>query len=384
MPVPAPVTTATFCAAMSQSPPDETHYRQNALSPLPTAVGNALVSPEQENITNGEDRVMKRRDLLLFGAAALSAAALPRVALAQSKYPDRPIRLVIPFPPGGLYDSTGRPWAESAKPHLGTIVVENMGGGGSSIGTAAVARAQPDGYTILLGGTPGLVVNPIASSRLPYHPVKDLEAIAILGYNPTLIDVHPGLPIRTLKDLADYAKSNPGKLSYGSSGVGSANHLVGERFKAVTKTNIPHVPYRGAGPALTDLISGHIPMLVQSVSGSAFELHRTGKIRILAVTSSARLAAAPDIPTVTDAGFPGLTSQNFIGLYAPKGTPKAIIERIAQVSRKALADKELQRLFNASGFTPDYDSTPEKAAQLLLKEIAEWTPIIRAIGLKLD
>ena len=187
-----------------------------------------------------------------------------------------------------------------------------------------------------------------------------------------------------MKELADYAKANPGKLSYGSSGVGSANHLVGERFKALTETNIPHVPYRGAGPALTDLISGHIPMLVQSVSGSAFELHRTGKIRILAVTSANRLAAAPEIPTVGDAGFPGLTSQNFIGLYAPKGTPKTIVERIAAASRAALADKELQRLFFASGFTPDFDSTPEKARRLLPEEIAEWTPIIRAIGLKLD
>jgi tripartite-type tricarboxylate transporter receptor subunit TctC len=327
---------------------------------------------------------MRRRDLLLYGAAALAASTSSREARSQPKYPERPIRLIIPFPPGGLYDSTGRPWAESVKPHLGTIVIENMGGGGSSIGTAAVARAQPDGYTILLGGTPGMVVNHIASTRLPYHPLKDFEHIAILGYNPTLIDVHPALPIRTLKELADYAKANPGKLSYGSSGVGSANHLVGERFKALTKTNIPHVPYRGAGPALTDLISGHIPMLVQSVSGSAFELHRTGKLRILAVTSAKRLAAAPDIPSVVDAGYPGLTSENFIGLYAPKGTPTAIVERIALASRAALADKDLQRLFNASGFTPDFDSTPEKARRLLEDEIAAWTPIIHAIGLKLN
>ncbi len=305
---------------------------------------------------------MKRRELLTLGAAALLVHVVGgHSAFGQSKFPDRPIRLVIPFAPGGLYDSTGRPWAEAVKPHLGTVVVENMGGGGSSLGTAAVARAQPDGYTILLGGTPGLVVNFIASTRLPYHPVKDFESIAILGYNPTLIDVHPALPIRNLKELADYAKANPGKLSFGSSGTGSANHLVGERFKALTKADIPHVPYRGAGPALTDLISGHIPMLVQSVSAQAFEMHNTGKIRILAVTSATRLAAAPHIPTVADAGFPGLTSQNFIGLYAPKGTPKAIVERLAAASRKALADKDLQRMFNTSGFSPDFDSTPENS-----------------------
>ncbi len=327
---------------------------------------------------------MKRRDLLALGVVALSASAVTHRALAQSKYPDRPIRLIVPFAPGGLYDATARPWVESAKPHLGTVVAENMGGGGGSLGAAAVARAQPDGYTILFGGTPMLVVHPIASTRLPYHPVKDFEPIAIIGYNATLVSVHPALPVRTLKELAGHAKANPGKLSFGSSGTGSMNHLVGERFKALTGTNIPHVPYRGAGPAMTDLISGHIPMLVQSAGAHAFEMHNTGKLRILAVTGAKRLASAPDIPTVADAGFPGLTSQNFIGLYAPKGTPQAIVERIAEASRKAVADKDLQRTFNASGFTPDFESTPKKAERLLADEIAYWTPVIRAIGLKLD
>jgi tripartite-type tricarboxylate transporter receptor subunit TctC len=327
---------------------------------------------------------MKRRDLLALGAAALSASALTHEALTQPKYPDRPIRLIVPFAPGGLYDSTARPWAESIKPHLGIVVIENMGGGGSSLGTAAVARAQPDGYTILLGGTPGLVVNVIASTRLPYHPVKDFEPIATLGYNPTVIDVHPSMPIKSLKELAAYAKANPGKLSYGSSGTGTINHLVGERFKSLTGTNIPHVPYRGAGPAMTDLISGHIPMLVQSVNAQAFELHRAGKLRILGVTSAERLPMAADIPTVAEAGFPDMTSQNFIGIYAPKGTPRAIVDQIDRTSKAALADKDLQRVFAASGFTPDFESTPEKARKLVEDEIEYWTPVIRAIGFKLD
>jgi tripartite-type tricarboxylate transporter receptor subunit TctC len=323
---------------------------------------------------------MNRRDLLALGVVALLASALP--ALAQSKYPDRPIRVIVPFAPGGLYDSTARPWVESVKPHLGTVVAENMGGGGGSLGAAAVARAQPDGYTILFGGTPMLVVNPIASARLPYHPVKDFEPVAIIGYNATLIGVHPALPVRTLKELAGYAKANPGKLSYGSSGTGSMNHLVGERFKSLTGTDIPHVPYRGAGPAMTDLISGHIPMVVQSASAGAFELHKAGKLRVLASTGAKPLV--PDIPTVAEAGFPELTSQNFIGLYAPKGTPRAIVEQLAAASRKAVADKELQRMFDTSGFTPDFESTPKKTEQLLGDEIAYWTPVIRAIGLKLD
>jgi tripartite-type tricarboxylate transporter receptor subunit TctC len=328
---------------------------------------------------------MKRRDVLALGLATLSARAwAPPSALAQSKYPDRPIRLVIPYPPGGVYDATGRPWAEKVKSLLGTIVIENIGGAGSSLGTAAVARAQPDGYTILLAGNSGLVINPIAATHSPYDPVKDFEPIAILGLNPTAIEVHPSQPIKTLKELADYAKANPGKLSYGSSGVGTVNHLLGELLKSQTGTDITHVPYRGAGPALTDLISGHIPMLLQSVTGQAIEMHNTGKLRMLAVSSATRLAAAPDIPTVGEAGIPGLNSQQFIGLFAPKGTPKPIVEQISKATRTAMADRTLQQMFTSSGFDPDLDSTPEKTRRLVEAEIAKWTPIIKAIGLKLD
>jgi tripartite-type tricarboxylate transporter receptor subunit TctC len=316
----------------------------------------------------------------LVGHIRLSDQRTHPVAIADGVS----IRLVIPYPPGGLYDSTGRPWADKVKPHLGTIVIENMGGAGSSLGTAAVARAQPDGYTILLGGNPGLVINPLASTHALYDSLMDFEPISILGLNATVIDVHPAQPIRTLKELADYAKANPGKLSYGSSGAGTANHLVGELFKLLTRTEITHVPYRGAGPAMADLISGHIPMLVQSSNAQAFELHETGKLRILAITSAKRIAAAPAIPTVGEAGLPGLASENFIGLFAPKGTPKAIVEQIAQATRHALADKDLQRLYAASGFEPDLDSSPEKARRRLEEEFVKWAPVIKAVGLKLD
>jgi tripartite-type tricarboxylate transporter receptor subunit TctC len=327
---------------------------------------------------------MRRRDVLALGAAALSSPLVRRTAFAQAKYPDRPIRLVIPFPPGGVYDATGRPWADKVKPHLGTVVVENIGGAGSSLGTAAVARAQPDGYTILLGGTGGLVINPLASSHSPYDPIKDFEPIALLGTNPTLIDVHPSQPIRTLKALVDDAKANPGKLSYGSSGTGSINHLVGELFKSLTGTQITHVPYRGAGPALTDLISGHIPMLVQSVTGQAIEMHKTGKMRALAVTSTQRLPSAPDIPTAVEAGLPDLVSANFIGLFAPKGTPRPIVDQIAEATRIALADNELQRMYAVAAFDLEVEPTPEKTRRFLDEELAKYTPLIKAIGLKLD
>jgi tripartite-type tricarboxylate transporter receptor subunit TctC len=324
-----------------------------------------------------------RRHFLQLAAGAAALPAVSRIANAQA-YPARPIRLVIPYPPGGLYDATGRPWAENVKPHLGTVVVENIGGAGSSLGSAAVARAQPDGYTLLLGGTPGLAINPLASTKPPYDPVKDFEPIAIVGRNPTLIDVNPSLPIHSLKDLVDYAKANPGKLSYGSSGAGTVNHLIGELLKSLTGIEIAHVPYRGAGPAVTDLISGHIPMLVQSVTSQAIQLHDTGKIRILAITSATRLSSAPAIPTVDEAGFPGLTSQNFVGLFAPAGTPKAIVEQIAQATRATMADKELQQKYITAGFEPDLVSSPEKTRLVLEQEIAKWAPVIKAIGFKID
>jgi tripartite-type tricarboxylate transporter receptor subunit TctC len=326
---------------------------------------------------------LPRRRFLQLAAGAAAVPALPRSASAQA-YPVRPIRLVVPYPPGGVFDATGRPWAEKVKPHLGTIVVENIGGGGSSLGTAAVARAQPDGYTILLGGNAGLIIFPVASTKPPYDPLKDFEPIAIVGRNPTIIDVHPSQPIHSLKELVDYAKTNPGKLSYGSSGAGTVNHLVGERLKSLTGTEIAHIPYRGAGPALTDLVSGHIPMLVQSVTGQAIQLHNTGKIRILAITSATRLSSAPAIPTVAEAGIPGLTSQNFIGLFAPTGTPKGLLEQVAHATRATMADKELQQKYLASGFEPDLDSSPDKARLVLEQELAKWAPVVKAIGLRID
>ena len=326
---------------------------------------------------------MKRRGLLGFGIGALSALAL-RPSFGQTKYPERPVRLVIPYPPGGVYDGTGRPWADKAKAHFGTVVIENIGGAGSSLGTAAAARAKPDGYTILLGGNSGLVINPIAATRPLYDPIKDFAPIAVVGRNPTAIVVNPKQPMQTLKELVAYAKANPGKLSYGSSGVGTPNHLIGEWLKALTGVDIAHVPYRGAGPAMTDLISGHIPVNFQSVTGQAVEMHRTGQQRILAVTSETRLAGAPDVPTVAEAGMPELTATQFIGLFAPTGTSKDIIEQIAQAARAVMGDKDLQRIFDSSGFEPELNPSPEKTRRVLANEIAQWTPVIRAIGLKLD
>jgi tripartite-type tricarboxylate transporter receptor subunit TctC len=327
---------------------------------------------------------VKRRDVLALGMAALPAMRL-QWAFAQSKYPDRAIRLVIPFPPGGVYDAVGRPWADRIKPLLGTVVVENIGGAGGSLGAGAVARAQPDGYTILLGGGGALVITPVAASRPPFDPIRDFEPIALLVTTGLAIVAHPSLPVKTLPELIDYAKRNPGKLSYGSAGVGTMNHLAGELLKSLTETaDIVHVPYKGAGPSMTDLISGQIPIASVNVTAQVIELERSGKLRILAVTSPGRLGAAPDIPTAVEQGLPGMIAQNFIGLFAPARTPPAVIEQIAQATLAVMGDDAYLRSLTASGFEPYSASTPEKARQLVADETARWTPVIKAIGLKLD
>jgi len=322
---------------------------------------------------------MRRRDLLALSLAALPMALSP--AAAQSKYPERPIRLVIPFPPGGVYDAVGRPWADRVKSTLGTVVVENIGGAGGSLGAAAVARSPSDGYTLLLGGGGALVLTPIASSRPPFDPMRDFEPIALLVTTGLAIVVHPSLPVKTLAELIDYARSNPGKLSYGSAGVGSMNQLTGELFKSLSAaTDIVHVPYKGAGPAITDLISGQIPIATPNVTAQILELHHAGKVRILAVTTPRRLAGAPDIPTAVEQGLPGMIAQNFIGLFAPAKTPKEIIDQLAHVTRSAMADPQFRQAFVSAGFDPYPDSTPETTQQFVEAEIEKWAVPIRSAG----
>jgi tripartite-type tricarboxylate transporter receptor subunit TctC len=316
---------------------------------------------------------------------ALALVAMLNGSVAAQEFPAHAIRLVIPYPPGGIVDAVGRPWADKMKSLLGTVVVENMGGGGGELGTAAVARANADGHTVLLGNSSVMVINPLAAIRVSYDPVKDFDAVAMLGHVALAITVHPAVPAHSLMELADHARRNVGKLSYGTPGIGSLNHLTGEQFKLSAGTpDIVHVPYRGAGPAISDLLGGQIPMSVTAVNGQLLELHRTGRLRILAVTSPRRLASAPDLPTVADAGMPELAAQATTWLFVPKGTPSEIIARISQATAAALADPDLPRKYTASGVEAATDASPAAAARQLGEEIAHWTPVVRRIGLRLD
>src|SRR5882672_12255574 len=269
---------------------------------------------------------MNRRDVLAAGLASLSAAALaPLTALA---YPDRVIRLVVPFSAGGATDVVGRLWAEKMKPILGTVVTENRGGGGGVIGAAEVARAQPDGHTFLFGNTSTQVLIPAIMSHPPYDPLRDFIGVYIVCNAPTSIVVHESVPARNLQELIAYAKANPGKLSYGSAGSGTLTNLAGELFKQlIGAPDIVHIPYKGSAPGVADLAAGHIPMMTPNVGGPLLELHRAGKVRILAIAAQQRMQAAPDIPTAIESGLPGMVAANFNGVFARAGTPRPILDQ---------------------------------------------------------
>jgi|EndMetStandDraft_8_1072994.scaffolds.fasta_scaffold51747_3 tripartite-type tricarboxylate transporter receptor subunit TctC len=329
---------------------------------------------------------MNRRDLLAFSLASLSATALtPLPGLAQGKYPERPIKLMVAFSAGGVNDVVGRQWAERVRTLLGTVYVENQGGGSGTIATGDVARAAGDGYTILLGSTSTMVLNPMTMAKVPYDPAKDFVPIAIIAVSTTSIVVHSSVPVKTLNELIAYAKANPGKLSYGSAGAGTMSNLSGELFKQLTGLNdVVHIPYKGAGPGITDLVSGHIPMMTPNVTGQLLELHRAGKIRILAVNGAQRLTAAPDIPTAIEQGVPGMIGLLFLGLFAPASTPKPIVDRITEATHTAMENPEFQQVLISSGLEAMPDSNSQKARQFMEEEIARWGPVVKASGFKVE
>jgi tripartite-type tricarboxylate transporter receptor subunit TctC len=328
--------------------------------------------------------LISRRQLLGKAATAATVVAIPRGATADD-YPSRPIRLVIPYTSGASGDQIGRPWADKMVSLLGPAYVENIGGAGGALGSSVVAQSAPDGYSLLLGNGSTQVMIPVASARPAYDTVRDFQAIYRLITSTLAFAVHPLLPVNDLQELSAYAKANPGKLSYGTPGVGTGNHLIGEMFKQQSgASDIVHIPYRGIGPATNDLIGGQILLMVAVVSGPLLQLNETGKLRILAVTSEKRLSGAPQVPTVVESGMPNLEYAGWFGLFAPKATPDAIVDRIAKATRLAMADPALQETYRAQGMEPDTNSGPDKFQRLVEDELTRLTPIIKSIGLKRD
>jgi tripartite-type tricarboxylate transporter receptor subunit TctC len=327
---------------------------------------------------------INRRNLLSYGLAA-GSALLPRPAQAQSKYPDRPVKLVVPFPPGGAFDTIARPWADRIKNLFGTVVIENMGGAGGGVGAAYTSRQRPDGYTLLLGGATTHITEGLLKTKPTYDPIKDLEPISPVAVTAFAIAIHPSVPAKDLKELVAHIKANPGKLSYGSAGHGSLNHLTGELFKLrAGVADLPHVPYRGAGPALTDILAGQIPMIVPAMTNIVLEHHRAGKLRVVAVTHHQRVTAGPELPTAVEQGFPDLVTPNYIGLFAPTGVPKEVVDTVSAANLKLLADKSYQELLTSGTFEIEPPLSPAEYRRYVENEMARWRPIVSAMNIKID
>ena len=317
------------------------------------------------------------RNLLCGFAGLVSLFAPGCQVLAQEKYPARPIKLVVPFAPGGVVDVVARLWAEEMR-ELGTFVVENQGGAGGSTGTGAVARATPDGYTLLLGNTSTVVVNPLMSANVPYDPVKDFAPVGVVAIASVSLAVTPSLPVKDLASLVTYIKSNAGKVSYGSPGTGTISHLAGEIFKELAGLkDLAHVPYRGAGPALQDLVAGHLPVLSNNVTDQGLELHRSGKIRIVSVMAEKRLAELPDVAPAVET-LPGLVARTFTAVLVPAAKPRPIIDQLAAANRRIMSRTSFQARLAKASFEPVLD-TPEEARAFIEREIAALAPRIKAM-----
>jgi tripartite-type tricarboxylate transporter receptor subunit TctC len=314
-------------------------------------------------------------------AIVAAGAALP--AAAQKDYPSKPVRLIVPYPPGGPTDIIGRLTSEVLGKQLDqSIVVDNRGGAATVIGAEMAAHASPDGYTLLVSSETTFAVNPALRPKLAYDPVKDFAPVSMLTTQPYVMAVTTSLPASSLKELIAYAKSNPGKLSFGSAGQGGANHLAGEMFKHAAKIDILHVPYKGNGPAIVDLIGGQIGLMLGSIS-SLYPHAAAKKVRLLAIASAKRSPSAPEIPTFAESGMPGFQVSGWNCVVAPRGTPAELIRRLnAAVNTGFKQPDVLERLRKQS--IELAAGTPESLAQHMKAEIARYGKLIKAIGLKID
>jgi len=317
---------------------------------------------------------------LMYLAAALMFSA--SIAGAQS-FPNKPIRLIIPFPPGGTTDIVGRLVAERMTRELGQpVVVENRGGGGGSIGAAELARAAPDGYTLGISTVSTMAVNPACSDKLPYDALKDFAPITNLAIVANVLAVHPKVPAKDMKEFLALLRAKPGRYSYATSGTCGIGHMIGEQFKVSTKTFIVHIPYRGAGPALNDVLGGQVEIMVDNLP-SSIQFIQTGKLRAYAIAWPQRLESLPNVPTFAELGLKDVNDPAWYGLIAPAKTPPDVLRRLHDAAVKVLAQPDVKERFRAAGAEPVGD-TPEHYAQTIKTEYDRMVKLVKVQGIKLD
>ena len=314
----------------------------------------------------------------------LCAAAIAFAGVAGARaqiYPSRVITLVIPFAPGGSTTIVGRGVADKMGELLGEkIVIDNRPGAGGTVGTKAVAKSEPDGYTLVLGYTGTLAIGPSLYKNVGYDPRKDFAPIGMIGNAPNSLVVNPSFPAKTVAELIAYAKANPGKVNFGSAGAGTASHITGEYFARAAGITLVHVPYKGTGPAMTDLLGGHIPMAFAPIPASHANI-AAGTLRGLAVTSTTRSSLLPEVPTIAESALPGFDASLYYGLAAPAGTPRPIIDKFNKALREALASDVVKKQLALDG-TEITPGTPEDYADFIDKDEKKWSGLVKASGVE--
>jgi tripartite-type tricarboxylate transporter receptor subunit TctC len=324
---------------------------------------------------------LPRRAMLCAAAATAVLLATPLPALAQA-WPNKPIKLIVPFPPGGGTDTFARPLAQKLAAQLGqSVVIDNRGGAGGNIGATAAAKSAPDGYTFLLGAVHHTVAMTVYKTP-GFDVEKDLMPITGVAYVPDVLVINSKLPATNVRELITYAKANPARINYGSSGNGTTRHLAGEIFNRMTGTAITHIPYKGSGPAMTGLIGGEVQLIFEGLGSAATHI-RANSIRALAVTSPRRSAAFPDIPTMAEAGVPGFESQSWYGMWAPAGTSPEIVRRMHAEVVKALASPDLAATWAAQGADPGGES-PEQFGRFIRTEVEKWGKVARDLKISAE
>ena len=323
--------------------------------------------------------MMRSRKVAALFAVLFCAIQAP----ATAAYPDKPIRLIVPFPAGGATDFMARSMAQKLGERLGqAIIVDNRGGAGGAVGAEAAATAPADGYTLLFSTMGVLAINPSLYPKLRYDPQKDFAPVSLTHATANMMVVHPSVPAKSVQELIAYAKANPGKLTFGSSGNGTSSHLSGELFKSMAGIDMSHIPYKGTGPALTDLLTGRVSMMIDTVSVH-IENVNAGKVRALGVTNAKRTPSLPNVPTIAESGLPGYEVSIWLGVLAPAGTPADIVGRLNAEIGKVMSDPEMKAQLARSGIEPLH-STPAEFAAAIRNDTAKWSKVVKASGATVD